>query len=162
MVESLFIIIARRRETEQPRERKRAHLLPFFFISPRAQKEPRPMSSEPEIPWILKSSAIVPTTPSERSQIARKSFHHHRSTPRNRPKIQRLFHAKKETQTQKRVYTQKKNTRLYRYILKNSLSFFLSSLAYFFLLPSSSSSFFPSSSFKNAKKNFFVRLITYI
>ena len=28
-----FIIIARRRETEQPRERKRAHLLPFFYIS---------------------------------------------------------------------------------------------------------------------------------
>ena len=42
----------------------------------------RRMSSEEEFKFL--SSAIVPTTPSERSQIARKSFHHHRSTPRNR------------------------------------------------------------------------------
>ena len=33
---------------------------------------------------ILKSSAIVPTTPSERSQIRIELFHHHRSIPRNR------------------------------------------------------------------------------
>ena len=158
MVESLFIIIARRRETEQPRERKRA---PSSFLAYSRYENRKTDELRINRKHGL-SSAIVPTTPSERSQIARKSFHHHRSTPRNRPKIQRLFHAKKETQTQKRVYTQKKNTRLYRYILKNSLSFFLSSLAYFFLLPSSSSSFFPSSSFKNAKKNSFVRLITYI
>ena len=144
MVESLFIIIARRRETEQPRERKRApssflaysryenrktdelrndvlffvfrdrsddafgtisdqqyeylssssldaekpnnresanaHLLLFSLI--RDTKTERPMSSEKT--WCFLSSAIVPTTPSERSQNRKNVFHHHRSTPRNR------------------------------------------------------------------------------
>ena len=77
------IIIARCRETEEPRERARTFFFFFLYLSLiRDTKTERPMSSDEVLCFL--SSAIVPTTPSERSQTGQDFFHHHRSTPRNR------------------------------------------------------------------------------
>ena len=159
----------------------------FFYISSCTERTKTDELRNAIVPTtlILKSSAIVPTTPSERSQIApcfssssldaEKPNNVRLSRPillpeRSQKQLVVFFHLiaharnrpkireERNANAETRVHT-KKNTRLYIDIYSKTLSLFLIFLDVFFSSSVVVVVFFSSSSFKNAKKNFLYHYI---